>query len=148
PEVTILHRGPRYIVRHLRCNDDPWVCVSFEYWKPEPTLEGEFSGEGFFRHRGLNAIGFMAATNDWFQDDEIVDAIGAARHASEGCTRIGYGGSMGGFATINFYHDLGLSGGIAIIPQFSIDQARAPYETRWRGEAAAITFTHDKIDRI
>jgi hypothetical protein len=148
PVLRILHRGPRYIARFLHCNDAAWAVISFEYWKPAPTLEGEFSGEGFFRHRGLNAIGIMAAENDWFQDDEILDVLAAIKAATPGFRLIGYGGSMGGFAVINFAQDLGLACLVAVIPQFSIDQARAPYETRWRAEAARIAFRHDKIAAI
>ena len=148
PVLQILHHGPRYIVRFLRCNAQPWACVAFEYWKPVPTLAGEFSGEGFFRHRRLNAIGIMAATNDWFQDDEILDVLAVIRAATPGHRLIGYGGSMGGYAAINFAHDLGLASLVAVIPQFSIDQARAPYETRWRDEASRIGFRHDKIGNI
>ncbi len=147
-ELIILHRGPRYIARFLRCNAEPWACIAFEYWKPEPTLEGEFSGEGFFRHRGLNAVGIMAAENDWFQDDEILDVLAAIRAATAGYRLIGYGGSMGGFAAINFAQDLGLASLVAVIPQFSIDARLAPYESRWRGEAARIGFAHDKIGAI
>jgi hypothetical protein len=148
PELRILHRGPRYIARQLHCNDDTWAVICFEYWRPEPTLEGEFSGEGFFRHRGLNAIGIMAAENDWFQDDEILQVLAAIRAATPGFRLIGYGGSMGGYAAINFAHDLGLASLVAVIPQFSIEAGRAPYETRWRGEAARIAFRHDKIADI
>ncbi len=148
PSLRILHRGPRYIARFVHCDDRPWACISFEYWKPTPTLEGEFSGEGFFRHRRLNAIGIMAAENDWFQDDEILDVLAAIRAATPGYRLIGYGGSMGGFATINFAQDLGLASLVAVIPQYSIDAARAPYEHRWRGEAARIAFNHDKIAAI
>ena len=148
PALHILHRGPQYCVRFVHCNDDPWAVVCFEYWKSEPTLDGEFSGEGFFRHRGLNAFGVMSATNDWFQDDEILTALAAIRAASPGWRLIGYGGSMGGFATINFAHDLGLASVVAVIPQFSIDAAKAPYEHRWRGEAARLRFGHDKIATI
>lgn len=148
PVLSILHRGPRYIARFLHCNDAPWAVISFEYWKPAPTLEGEFSGEGFFRHRGLNAIGIMAAENDWFQDDEILQVLAAIRAATPGYRLIGYGGSMGGFAVINFAQDLGLASLVAVIPQFSIDQAKAPYEHRWREEASRLAFAHDKISQI
>ncbi len=144
--MEILHRGPRYIARFLRCDDRPWACVSFEYWKPVPTLEGEFSGEGFFRHRRLNAIGVMAAENDWFQDDEILAVLAAIRGATAGYHLIGYGGSMGGFAAINFAGELGLAAVIAVIPQYSIDAAKAPYELRWREEASRLRFGHDRIE--
>ena len=148
PETRVLHRGAHYAVRFVHANDRPWAVVCFEYWKPQPTLDGEFSGEGFFRHRGLNAFGVMAAENDWFQRDEIIEALAAIRRAAPGWRLIGYGGSMGGFAAINFAHDLGLASLVAVIPQYSIDAAKAPYEPRWREEAARIDFAHDKIDRI
>lgn len=148
PVVRILHRGPRYVVRHLQCSDAPWAVVSFEYWTPDPTLDGEFSAEGFLRHRRFNAFGVKAARNDWFLDNEIFDVIAAIRAASEGFTLVGYGGSMGGYAAINFSRDLGLHHVAVVIPQFSIDAAKAPYETRWRAEAAAIDFKHDKIRQI
>ena len=146
--MTILHRGQHYAVRFLQCDARPWAVVSFEYWKPAPTLDGEFAGEGFFRDRGLNAIGIMAATNDWFQDDEILDVLAAIRAATPGFRLIGYGASMGGFAVINFAHDLNLASLVAVVPQISLDPAKSPYETRWRQEASQITFRHDKIGRI
>lgn len=147
-EAKILHHGAQYIVRYLDCDDTPEIIVSFEYWKPAPTLDGEFSGEGFFRHRRMNAIGVMAATNDWFQRDEILAVIAAIKAATPGRRLIGYGGSMGGFAAINFADLLGLDHLVAVIPQFSVDAARAPYETRWREEAAVIDFRHDRIDQV
>jgi hypothetical protein len=148
PVLRILHRGPRYVARFLHCDDAQWAVVSFDYWKPVPTLEGEFSGEGFFRHRRLNAIGIMAAENDWFQHDEILEVLAAIRAATRGFRLIGSGASMGGFAVINFAQDLGLASLVAVIPQFSIDAAKAPYETRWRQEASRIEFRHDKIATI
>ncbi len=147
-EAKILHRGAHYIARYLDCDDSPDIIVSFEYWKPEPTLDGEFSGEGFFRNRRMNAIGVMAATNDWFQHDEILVVIAAIKAATPGRRLIGYGGSMGGFAAINFADWLGLDHLVAVIPQFSIDRRRAPYEIRWRDEAAVIDFRHDRVDQV
>jgi len=148
PVLRVLHRGQHYAVRFWHATPDPWAVVSFEYWKPDPSLDGEFAAEGFFRHRGMNAFGIMAARNDWFQDDEILEVIAAINAVAAGWKLIGYGGSMGGFAAINFFHDLHLSSVVAVIPQFSIDAAKAPYETRWQDEAAAIAFRHDKIAAI
>ncbi len=150
--VTILHRGPYYCVRFLRCNDQPNAVICFEYWVPSPTLDAEFSAEGFFRHRGTNAIGILAAENDWFQRAEMADVLAAIRNATQGFDLIGYGGSMGAYAAIAFSESLGLRSVVAVCPQFSIDAARAPYEARWRGEAARIAasggFLYDRIDTV
>jgi hypothetical protein len=150
--VTILHRGPRYCVRFLRCNDLAAAVLCFEYWMPEPTLDGPFAAEAFFAHRGTNAIGILAARNDWFQHAEITEALAAIRAVTPGWDLVGYGGSMGGFAAINFAAALGLRAVVAVCPQYSIQAARAPYEARWRAEEAAITadggFGHDAIDAV
>ncbi len=143
--LDILHRGPRYCVRHLRCSDAPWTAICFEYWKPEPTLEGEFSAEGFLRHRGLNGIGILAAENDWFLHPEIDDALDAIRRATNGHRLVAYAGSMGAHASLNYADALGIDAFALVIPQFSIDPAKAPYETRWREEASRLDFTRDRI---
>jgi hypothetical protein len=152
PEVIILHDGPRYRVRFLRCSAAKDAVICFEYWKPQPSLAGEFSAEGFFRHRNTNAIGILAAENDWFQHDEIRQVLAAIRDATQGFDLVGYGGSMGGYAAINFADLLRLRSLIAVCPQYSIDAARAPYEPRWRQEAARIAetggFAHDRINQV
>jgi len=152
PELVILHRGPRYCVRLLRCGDAAAAVVCFEYWLAAPTLDGETSCENFFRHRGVNVIGILAAENDWFQHPEIDQALAAIRAATQGWDLAGYNGSMGGYAAINFADRLALSRLVAISPQYSIDAARAPYEHRWRSEAARIVatggFGRDRIDQV
>ena len=152
PGVVILHKGERYAVRLRLSNDAPLAVVCFEYWLPQPSLDAEFAAERFFIHRGINAVGVLAAENDWFQHEEITAALLAIRTALPRHVLIGYGGSMGGYASINFADILGLHRVIAVCPQFSIDPARAPYETRWPAEAARIAatggFLHDRIDRV
>ena len=152
PRVVILHRGERYAVRYLKCNDRPFAVICFEYWLPQPSLDAEFAAERFFAHRGMNAVGLLAAENDWFQHDEIEPALATIRAALPDHELVGYGGSMGGYASINFADTLRLSRVIAVCPQYSIDPARAPYETRWPAEAARIAasggFRHDRIDQV
>ncbi len=150
--VVILHRGERYAVRFLKCNDNPFAVICFEYWLPRPSLDAEFAAERFFAHRGINAIGILAAENDWFQHDEIRPALATIRAAVPDHELVGYGGSMGGYASINFADVLRLSRVIAVCPQYSIDPARVPYETRWPAEAARIAatggFRHDRVDQV
>jgi hypothetical protein len=150
--ITILHHGDKYVVRFLKCSNAPSAVVCFEFWKAQPSLEGEPAAEGFFRNRGINFIGILAADNDWFQHPEINAALAAIRAATEGYDLIGYGGSMGAYAGINFADRLGLRRVIAICPQYSIDEKRVPTELRWRAEAARIManggFSQDRIDEV
>lgn len=143
-----IHHGRHYRAVHSQVSDDPLVVVNFEFWWPAPSLAPAPTAEEFFTARGINFVGVRGAANDWFQDDEILDVIEAVRVATPGGRRVGYGGSMGGFAVINFAEDLELHSLVAVCPQFSIDPAKVPFEPRWRDEAAAITFRHDKIGRI
>ncbi len=152
PVVHILHRGDRYAVRFLRCTEERFAVVCFEYWQPQPNLDRPFSAEGFFSHRKTNAVGILAAENDWFQNAEIESVLHAINTALAGYTLIGYGSSMGGYGVINFADRLGLQRVITVCPQYSIDPARAPYETRWPTEAARIAqdggFRQDRIDQV
>jgi hypothetical protein len=145
-QARILHSGPAYRVRERRAAEGSTCVVVFEYWSPHPTMEGPVSSEDFFLKRGHSVIGVKPARNDWYQDDEIVDAIGAVRRAGEGRRLVGYGASMGGFGVINFADLLGLSDLVAVCPQYSNDPTRAPYEDRWLQEARSIAFRHDRID--
>jgi hypothetical protein len=146
--ADIIHDGQHYRVVYHRVSDSPDVVVNFDWWQPAPSREAPSSAADFFVKRGINFIGVKPAQNDWFQQDEILRAIAAIRAATPGARRIGYGGSMGGYAVINFSADLGLDTMIAVCPQFSIDRAKVPFERRWEPEAASITFRHDRIVAI
>jgi hypothetical protein len=141
----IVFSGRRYLVRERRVSADPLVVVTFDVWKANPGFENPFFGEDFFAARGINSIGVTPAENDWWQHDEIIEAIAAIRRTTRGMHRVGYGASMGGYGVINFADMLGLAHLVAICPQFSIDPRKAPYETRWNREAARIVFRHDRI---
>ena len=136
---TDLFRGERYRVRHWRTDATPRTVVSFTTWLAKPGLDEDFSGAGFFIHRGINLIGIQSTDNDWFQHGEIARALAAVREATPGHQRIGYGGSMGGYAVINFADALDLHSLVAICPQVSVDPARAPFEDRWLSEARRIS---------
>jgi hypothetical protein len=144
----VVYDGSRYRVVHHRVSDSPDVVVCFEFWLPAPSRNAAPTALEFFVRRGINFIGVMPEYNDWFQDDEILEAIAAIRSATQGARRIGFGGSMGGYAVINFSEDLDLDTTIAICPQFSIDRNKVPFEHRWQDEAAASAFRHDKVARI
>jgi hypothetical protein len=146
--AEIIHDGIHYRVVYQRVSDDPLTVVYFESLLAEPSRETPPTAQDFFVRRGVNFIGIKAARNDWYQQDEILEAIAAVRAATAGARLVGYGGSMGGYAVINFGHDLGLATLLAICPQFSIQPEKVPFERRWLDEAAGITFRHDRIDKL
>ena len=146
--MPILHECSNYLVRYNRPSKDDVAVVAFSPWSHSPSLEGDFFGEPFFRNRGINAIGIKAARNDWYQGAAMDEVIQTIRLATRGMRLVGYGGSMGGYAVINFSEDLHLDAVLSIGPQFSINPAKVPFETRWLGEAREVVFRNDKIDRI
>jgi hypothetical protein len=141
----IIHDGEHYRVVHRPVSESALTVVYFECWLPAPNREAPPAAEAFFTRRGINFVGIKPARNDWYQQDEILDAIAAVRAATPGARRVGYGGSMGGYAVINFAAELGLAALLAVCPQVSIDRAKVPFERRWAEEAARIAFRHDKI---
>ena len=70
----------------------------------------------------FNVIGIMPKQKSWFPESsmrqmfaEIEDLIAPFK------TRIGYGGSMGGYAAIKYSNLLDLKRVVALVPQYSIN---------------------------
>ncbi|WP_157679352.1 hypothetical protein [Methylovulum psychrotolerans] len=70
---------------------------------------------------GLNCIGFMAKTPNWFPSASMAAAIGQIAILRQFSCRVAYGGSMGGYAAIKYSALLGASEVLAFCPQWSID---------------------------
>jgi hypothetical protein len=146
-DQDVIHDGPRYRVVHQRAGGD-FTVVGFDHLHPVPSRDKVSTAAAFFGRHGIDFVGIQPARNDWFQDDEILDAIDAIRDATEGARRVGFGASMGGFGAIAFAEDLGFASVVALAPQYSIQPERVPFERRFREHLPGIAFRHDKIDRI
>jgi hypothetical protein len=143
--MSVLWRGERTLVRsHVTPGAGP-VVITFDPWSPAPSLDGTFFGEDFLTSRGFAAIGVKTARNDWYQHDEMDAVLAAIRSAAAGRRRVGYGGSMGAYALLNWADVLELDDIIAVVPQCSPDPARAPFETRWQAEWARLTPSRDRM---
>jgi len=113
--------------------------ITFSSFAKPATLDRPGFGEEFFRAEGIAAMHVVARGNRWFQYKELPALITALREHSARYERvISYGSSMGGFAALVYGADCGANLGIAISPQISLNHRDAPFETRWRGEAARI----------
>ncbi len=83
-----------------------------------------FWGDEFFAKYGYGAIGFVAATPDWFPEEEVERAVAAIRPGllrTEGQRLVSYGVSMGGYAALKYSALLGVDAAIAFSPQISIN---------------------------
>lgn len=122
------------------------LLICFSSWSERPSIEAEGFAEVFCKKYGYRSLFVVPATNDWYQSRGSEKAVSvAANLASEASRVIVYGSSMGGYGALNYAAALGADVALAVIPQYSIDGKKVPFEKRWRQDAAAIAFRRDPI---
>lgn len=104
------------------------------------------AGEGFPPYRPIETalsrdMGHLAidtAANDWFLNAETLALeAGLAEFARERrILQVGF--SMGGYAALRFARVLVPDQSLLLAPQYSVLPAKAPYETRYLADAAAL----------
>lgn len=140
-----------------------WSTRQYQCWMEDVTEDTDAAmvalphvpqGHGFFRYgfgqryfakRGIPTIYMRCAKSRWFQNDEALEVAAAIRKRVGPDLRLTtYGTSMGGYGALIFSGPLQAETALAIAPQFSVDPADVPGETRWRGSARRIGgFIHD-----
>lgn len=116
--------------------------VTFGTWLQQPLQQRPASaakgfGEGIFTSRGIDELHIVPRRNHWYQSPEMADAARLAREFCQGRQAVTYGSSMGGYGAALFSARLGVPA-VCLAPQFSLDPAVAPWETRWREDAKSI----------
>lgn len=136
-----LFRSDNVVVRAVPAEDvSRWV-VTFDHYGIGPGFDRPGFGEDFLRQSGVSAIHVMACREDWYQYPEMAEAMAAVRQATAGAERImTYGTSMGGYAALRFADAAGANAALAISPQYSIDPAQVPFETRWLQDSHRIQW--------
>jgi len=79
----------------------------------------------------LDAVGFIGKRENWYPAASMRAAAPAVR-ALLRPQAVGYGYSMGGYAVLKYGRLLGLTHGLAVSPQVSIDRAEVPWERRFQ----------------
>lgn len=70
----------------------------------------------------FNVIGIMPKQKSWFPESSMQQLFATIQDIiAPFKKRIGYGGSMGGYAAIKYSHLLGFERVVALVPQYSID---------------------------
>ncbi len=117
------------------------LIVTFSHWRPERSLEAEGWLENLLPRLGWAAAHVVCADNDWFLYPETPEAIRLLAGIGKSYREvICCGSSMGGYQALRAAKDLGARRAIALIPQFSIDRAKVPFETRWADEIHRVQF--------
>ncbi|WP_436356184.1 tetratricopeptide repeat protein [Brevundimonas sp. CEF1] len=136
-----LFRSENVVVRAVPVEDvSRWV-VTFDNYGIGHGFDRPAFGESFLRHAGVSAVHVMGSREEWYQYREMAEVMAAVRRITAGAERVmTYGSSMGGYAAIRFADAAGAHAALAISPQYSIDPAKVPFETRWRQEAHGIRW--------
>lgn len=144
-----LFRSDNVVVRSVP-TDNPhrWV-VTFDNYGIGHGFDRPGFGEDFLRQSGVSAIHVMGRCEDWYQYPEMAAVMAAVRAATAGAERVmTYGSSMGAYAALRFADAAGAHAVLAISPQYSIDPAKVPFETRWLQDGKRITFRPEIDDRL
>ncbi|WP_313102403.1 tetratricopeptide repeat protein [Brevundimonas sp.] len=144
-----LFRSDNVVVRAVPAEDvSRWV-VTFDNYGLGPGFDRPGFGEDFLRQSGVSAIHVLGRSDDWYQYPEMAEAMAAVRQATQGAARVlTYGSSMGGYAAVRFADAAGADAALAISPQYSIDPARVPFETRWLQDGKRIAFRPEIEKRL
>jgi hypothetical protein len=122
------------------------VVVTFDFWEPGRTDFGKFLGGSLMDASGWAHVHVATRLNNWFlapETDALIDAV--ARVVADYGTVTTHGNSMGGYAALLMGGRIGAARAIAISPQFSVDPAKAPFDTRWQADLPNIDFTWDRL---
>jgi hypothetical protein len=138
------YNSSRYRVVQFDGSASKTVVILFTTWRASPRLDEPVFGEAFLQKLDMNYIAVRSAENDWFQG-AIEPALDSVRCAIAGRVPLGYGSSMGAYAVLNFAAELGIERSVCFVPQSSIDPKKAPFELRWREEAALLDFHCDQV---
>ncbi len=139
-----LFRSAELLVRRVGGFGSDVCYVTFDSYTDHRTLDRPGFGEEYLRGRAIDAIHVLSRDNHWYQYPEWLDALAAIAAVTGGYRRvIAYGSSMGGFAALRYGAACGASVGVALSPQFTVDPAIVPFDTRWAGDVARIRFRDD-----
>ncbi len=121
------------------------VVVTFPHAMKDHGFDEAGFGQKFFAKNDIPAVHIQSNVSDWYQNDEIFEVTKAIRaYLHDAIQVVAYGASMGAYGALLTSKALEADKVIAIAPQFSIDRATVPWETRWKRAAKRIgPFKHD-----
>ncbi len=139
--MTDIFRSENIVARAVACADvSRWV-ITFDNYSIGHGFERDGFSQGFLREQGVSTVHIMGRREDWYQYPDMMDAVAAVReHLAKADRVITYGSSMGGYAALRFADALGANAALALSPQYSINPAKAPFETRWLQDAQRIVW--------
>lgn len=113
--------------------------------RPDQDLNLPGFAEEFFDKFHIDAVFVNCATNEWYQYQDLPEALWRLRSFSSPWSRIvTYGSSMGGYAALRFAAALGATSSIAVGPQYSPRSAIIGEENRYDAMVSQTRFLHEQ----
>jgi len=127
-----------YFCNNQKRNDA--VAFTFTPWGNR-TLEGNMFGGEVLLQSGFDVIAFKISNDDWFQSipSRVFEIINSVTTYNQYKMKVGYGSSMGAYASIAFSKLLDLDKAVVISPQFSIGE---PFDERWISDSKRINVVY------
>jgi hypothetical protein len=148
PQAPILaerFRSDNLVVREVRGFSRDRLVVTFDSYAHDLRPDRPGFGEHFLAGHRIDAVHVIPRANDWYQHPEMPAAARLVSEIAADYQRVvAYGSSMGGYAAIRFGCAVGASLALALSPQFSIDPAVVPFETRWAGDSKRLDFALER----
>lgn len=145
PVTAERFRSDNLVLRTVTGFSKDVLVITFDSYTDEGTLDRPGFGENFLRSRRIDAAHVVPRYNRWYQYPEIPQLASLLGGVAGGYARtITYGSSMGGYAAIRLAGAVGAHAALAISPQFSIDPAVVPFDSRWLDDARAIDFSLER----
>lgn len=114
--------------------------------KPNKTNAfGSGFGPGRFSPMGMNEFIVRRNRNHWYQSPEMIDVIEIVNRMAIGTKVITYGGSMGGFAAVNFAQMLNADLFIALSPLHDVSPGNRFNDERWKADWAHTRYEYNFI---
>lgn len=146
--MSELYRSENVVVRCVPTADQSRWVITFDNYSIGHGFDRPGFGEAWLESQGISAIHVLGKREDWYQYPEMAEAMAAVRRAVAGADRVmTYGSSMGAYAAIRFADAAGANAVLALSPQYSIDPAKRPYDTRWCQDAHRIQWL-ESIDGV
>ena len=129
------------MVRQVATTDhDRWV-ITFDNYGIGHGFDRQGFGEAWLQAQGISAIHVMGRSEDWYQYDDLEEALSVVRAAVSRASRVmTYGSSMGGYAAIRFAEAVGANAVLAFSPQYTLDPRIAGHDGRWAQDSRRIVW--------
>ncbi len=148
-DETPAARTPVFASEGLRVThatgDPRRIVVTFDFWQKDRAGFGAHPNTPLGVHE-WSSVHVATRRNDWFMGPhtgEAMDAIARAVHGYDEVVMLG--SSMGGYGALLMGGRIGATRAVAFSPQWSVDPAKAPFDTRWTADAAGLDFQWDRI---